>query len=59
MELKFAKMQQEQPCDSTSSTKSGYFSFIGQRSNSMKSLASEDTDPLDRVVTLIEFQALF
>ena len=52
MELEFAKMQQ--PHDSSGS---GYFSFVGQRSNSMKSLALEATDPLDRVNALLESQA--
>ena len=48
MELEFAKMQQPRE----------YFSFVGQRSDSMKSLALEATDPLDRVtITLLEFEA--
>ena len=53
MELEFAKMQQ--PRDNTGSV---YFSFIGQRSNSMKSLALEAIDPLDKVTTLLEFETL-
>ena len=52
MELEFAKMQQSQD-----SSGSGFFSFVGQRSNSMKSLALEATDPLDRVNALLESQA--
>ena len=47
MELEFAKMQQPRE----------YFSFVGQRSNSMNALALEATDPLDRVTTLLEFEA--